>query len=113
MIALLSDPCRFLGLVAAAMAFAGVCARAEERARSECYSTAQTREEIARLRLVEPFALMQAASREMQGDPISARLCRFDQIYIYEISLLRRDGHIVRAVVDAITGKPHALAKQR
>jgi uncharacterized membrane protein YkoI len=99
-------------IVAACAALGCVHARADERLH-ECFSTAETRDHIAHRKLVEPFALMQSAGRETDGDPIAARLCHIGDLFIYEISLLRPDGRIVRILVDAVSGKPHASAKER
>jgi hypothetical protein len=72
----------------------------------ECFSIAETRREIAQHKLVDPFPSMQAAGVLVQAEPLSARLCRSGEVFLYEISLLRRDGRIVKTLVDALTGKP-------
>lgn len=103
-----------LALAAIAMGQAGAWA-AEENERAEhaapypeCFSTAQTRERIDAHKLVDPFACMRAAAREHHGEPLGARLCHVDELFIYEISMLRPDGRIVRLLFDATTGKPHS-----
>lgn len=73
----------------------------------ECFSVAQTRREIAQHKLADPFPSMQAASSLAQAEPLSARLCRSGDVFVYEINLLRKDGRIVKALVDAASGKPH------
>ncbi len=73
----------------------------------ECFSVAQTRREIAQHKLADPFPSMQAASTLAQAEPLSARLCRSGDLFLYEISLLSKDGRIVRTLVDAVSGKPH------
>jgi hypothetical protein len=75
----------------------------------ECYSIADTRREIAEHKLADPFPSMQAASVMAQAEALSARLCRSGDIFVYEISLLRRDGRIVKTLVDAASGKPHPM----
>jgi uncharacterized membrane protein YkoI len=77
----------------------------------QCFSTAQTREKIEAHRLTDPFACMRAAARELGGEALGARLCRTDDFFIYEISVLRPDGRIVRHLVDAATGRPHSGRK--
>jgi hypothetical protein len=79
----------------------------------QCFSTAQTREQIVLHKLAEPFASMQTAARNVQGEPIGARLCRVDENFVYEVSLLRRDGHLIKIFIDAATGKPHAKGEDR
>jgi hypothetical protein len=86
---------------------------ANESAPPRCFSTAQTREQILLHKLTEPFVSMQVAARRAQGDPIGARLCRIDDDFIYEISLLRRDGHVVKFLINASTGRPHTGSRER
>lgn len=83
-------------------------ALANDGAPLKCFSTAQTREQIVANKLVEPFASMLAIARAGQGDPIGVKLCRFDDKFLYEVNMLRHDGHVVKILVDATTGKPHA-----
>ncbi|PWB80501.1 MAG: hypothetical protein C3F11_17780 [Methylocystaceae bacterium] len=82
-------------------------AGAADRPSLACFPTAETRQLIVDRRLADPFATMQAASAAAHGEPIGAKLCRADEELVYEISLLRRDGRVVRIYVDAATGKPH------
>jgi len=106
---------------AAATAAALGCARAEEAAeraperapppRHQCFSTAQTREKIEAHKLTDPFACMRAAASQLNGEALGARLCRLEDFLIYEISVLRPDGHIVKILFDAVTGRPHAGRK--
>jgi uncharacterized membrane protein YkoI len=107
-------------LAAAAFAAALGCARAEEAAertaehapgRRQCFSTDQTREKIEAHKLTDPFLCMRAAAREHGGEALGARLCRLDDSFIYEISVLRPDGRIARVLFDAATGKPHSGRK--
>ncbi len=86
---------------------------ANESSPPQCFSTAQTRENIIAHKLADPFESMQTAARTAQGDPIGARLCRIDEQFVYEISLLRRDGHLVKILVDAVTGAPHSGHQDR
>jgi hypothetical protein len=103
-------------LTLAAIAAGADCAWAAEETEhgesatphAQCFSTAQTRERIEAHRLVDPFACMRAATREHQGEALGARLCRIDELFLYEISLLRPDGRILRLLFDAATGKPHS-----
>jgi hypothetical protein len=71
----------------------------------QCLSTDETREEIESARLVQPFVLMRRAAGETHAEAIDGRLCRWNNELIYEISLLRRDGHVVRVHFNAASGK--------
>lgn len=105
-------------LLAAAHAAAIVCARAEEEPareapRLQCYSTAQARDQIETRKLIEtrrlldPFACMRAAAARLQSEPLRTRLCYLGEALLYEISLLRPDGRIVKILVDAVSGRPY------
>jgi uncharacterized membrane protein YkoI len=75
---------------------------AQERA---CFSTAETRDQIATHALSDPMHSIQRAAAHFQAEALGAKLCRRNDIFIYEISLLRRDGKIVHGVYDAKTGQ--------
>ena len=77
-------------------------------ARPNCFSTAQTRIEIEARRLIDPLSSMRDSALRAQGEPLGARLCRNGEAFIYEIKLLRPDGHIVKVMVDAASGRPHS-----
>ena len=71
----------------------------------QCLTTDETREEIASARLVQPLAVMRRAAGDLHAEAVDGRLCRWNNELIYEISLLRRDGHIVRVLFNAASGK--------
>ena len=50
---------------------------------------------------------MQAASSAAHAEPIAAKLCRDHEALVYEISMLRRDGRVLRIYLDATNGQPH------
>lgn len=79
----------------------------------QCFSTGQTRHTIEENALVDPFVCMRAAAQDHQGESLGARLCRHEESFIYEISLLQPDGRIVKILFDAKTGKPHSGHRDR
>ncbi len=79
----------------------------------ECFSTAETRQKIVSQKLADPFATMQSVGGGRRGEPIAAKLCRRGDDFVYEISLLRRDGRLVKVYVDAVSGRPHAEPSER
>lgn len=79
----------------------------------QCLSTSQSRQTIEENGLVDPFVCMRAAARDHQGESLGARLCRHEESYVYEISLLQPDGRIVKILFDAKTGKPHSGHRDR
>ena len=74
-------------------------------AERQCYSTAETRDQIAAHALSEPLRSIQKAAAHFQAEALGARLCRRNDVLMYEISLLRRDGKIVHCIYDAKTGQ--------
>ena len=69
-----------------------------------CFNAAETREKITQHRLAEPFRALRAG--RLQGEALRAKLCRFKQgEFVYEVSVLRRDGHIVRLYMNAQNGQ--------
>lgn len=70
-----------------------------------CYSTAEARDKIAAHQLSEPFITMRSAAAQTQAEAIGAKLCRWSQDLVYDISLLRRDGRVIHILVDAKTGE--------
>ena len=70
-----------------------------------CLSAAETREQIKASHFIEPFAALKFASQHFKSEALSAKLCRNEDDYVYEIALLHRDGKFFRAHVSALTGK--------
>ena len=56
-------------------------------------------------RLLEPFAALKAAGAQRKAEPLSARLCRTGEDFVYEITLLHPDGRLVHVQMEAATGK--------
>ena len=93
------------GLCLAASALLPPRSSAAQVAPLDCLSTDETREEIASAKVVQPFTLMKRAAGDLHAEAVHGRLCRWNNELIYEISLLRRDGHIVRVLYNAANGK--------
>ncbi|ARN80550.1 hypothetical protein DSM21852_38540 [Methylocystis bryophila] len=88
--------------------------RAEETSpNTECYTVAQTREKIAQHGLADPVPLLRKAGAENQGEPLAARLCRNGEVFIYDITVMRRDGRIERVPINAADGKPQPRREKR
>ena len=84
----------------------GMTARAAEPAAGRvCFTAAQTREKIAAAKLAEPFLVMRGAASRFQAEALGVRLCRWGEEFVYEISLLRRDGHVIHAFMNAANGQ--------
>lgn len=104
---------RLFALLPFALALAGAASAPEARADGEarpavkrlCLSQAETREEIRTRHLREPFFVLKHAALRFKAEALSAKLCRIDDEFIYEIALLHRDGKYFRVHVNATTGK--------
>jgi len=119
--------CAFMGCAAANAAGAWCAlmgcpaahaAEAESRAvaaRPVCLTAAETREMVKSHRLLEPFAALKFAGAQRKAEALSARLCHTGDDFVYEITLLHRDGRLVHVEMEAATGKivPRAAREPR
>ncbi len=94
-----------LAVSAALVSSAGVCGE-ETPPSMECYTVAQSREKIAEHGLADPVPLLRKAGADNLGEPLAARLCRHGEIFIYDVTVMRRDGRIERVPINAADGKP-------
>jgi uncharacterized membrane protein YkoI len=74
-------------------------------AKPVCLNAAETREEVKAHRLLEPYAALKFAASQRKAEALSARLCHNGDQFIYEITLLHRDGRLVHVEMEADTGK--------
>jgi uncharacterized membrane protein YkoI len=97
----------YAGSISLVLAGAACCAgaAAQSAGERECYSTVETRDRILASGLSEPFPAMQRAAARLHAEAIGVRLCRWEDELVYEISLLRRDGRLIRSYIDAKTGQ--------
>lgn len=80
-------------------------ARSESEHDHVCFSAAETRDKILTQELFEPFHAMRSEAGRLQAEAIGVKLCRLSEELVYELSLLRRDGHVVHVLIDAKTGR--------
>jgi len=88
------------------LAFANALGAAAQTASRTCFSAAETRAKIAADKLAEPFPLMRGLAAEHRADAIGVKLCDTGGALVWEIELLRKDGRLIQAILDAATGKP-------
>lgn len=75
-----------------------------------CFSQSETRDKIAQRRLADPVSATRAGRSE--GDTLRTRLCRWKQDeLVYEVSVLRHDGRIVRVYINAQSGQALSAAE--
>ena len=96
-----------LALVAADLSAPSRAAEAEPHPSGKlpCLGPAETREQIKARKLVEPYTALKSAQAQYKAEPVSAKLCRHGDDYVYVIALLHRDGRYVHVVMNAATGK--------
>lgn len=88
-----------IGLVAAA------AAQAQEARVRVCLNAAQAREAIVAHHLADPVAVMKNAAQQSRSEALAAKLCQWNDAFVYEITLLGRDGRVTHAFTGASDGK--------
>jgi uncharacterized membrane protein YkoI len=68
-------------------------------------------------KLLEPFVALKTAAAQRKAEALSAKLCRADDEFIYEITLLHRDGRLAHVQIEAASGKltshaPHEASER-
>ena len=70
-----------------------------------CLTASETRDEVKAHKLLEPFAALKSAAQQRKAEALSAKLCHTGDEFIYEITLLHRDGRLTHVQMEAGTGK--------
>ncbi len=97
--------CAGLALALMLAAFCTTALGAERVPERACLTATQAREKIALHKLAEPFRLMKDAAHRYQAEALRVKLCRRKDEFIYEISLLQRDGRVIRVFLKASNGQ--------
>ena len=106
--AALATVCRAVAWCAFMACSAADAAEAELHAvvaKPACLNAAETRDMVKSHRLLEPFAALKFAGAQRKAEALSARLCRTGDDFVYEITLLHRDGRLMHVEMEAATGK--------
>src|SRR5262249_13429670 len=103
----------FFAVLAAVYFNSAAAARPETAPERVCFSTAESREKIHAHGLFEPFQLMRTAASRLRAEPLGVKLCRSQEELIYELSLLRHDGHIIHVFVNAKNGQSVGAKNER
>lgn len=69
-----------------------------------CMNVSETREAVAAHRLIEPMRAVRSAEKSTRAEPLHSRLCQSHEMFIYELTLLRRDGKVIRLFMNAANG---------
>ena len=90
-------------LAALSLCLPAMGAETPNRAR-QCLNPAEAREAVARNKFTDPAAALRSAAAIAHADPLRSRLCRWNEDYVYEITLLRRDGKVMNIFLKAEDG---------
>lgn len=96
---------RIIALTAIALSVASGAVEAAQPGKRLCLSPAETLEAVASGPLAEPRRTLREAAESARAEALGARLCRWDDDLVYEITLLRQDGRVLFVYVDASSGK--------
>jgi uncharacterized membrane protein YkoI len=96
-------------LFPASLAVAGVVghpahAQNSEKGERTCFSRAETHQRIHEDGLVDPLKIVRNTAGAFHAEALGAKLCKTDGTFTYEINLLDRDGRVIRATINAVTG---------
>ncbi len=83
---------------------AALGAEAVKPAAALCLNPAETREALSQHKFTDPAAALRSAAAVAHADPLRSRLCRLKEDYVYEVTLLRRDGKVMRVFIKAEDG---------
>jgi len=95
----------------ACFALTGLSAQAAEAephaasVKPSCLNASDTREQVKAHKLLEPYAALKYAAQQRKAEALSARLCVSGDDFVYEITLLHRDGRLIHVQMEAGTGK--------
>jgi len=78
-----------------------------------CLSASETREAVAARKLTNPVDTMRRASELVRGEALRAKLCAWNQELVYEITVLRPDGRLIRVYLNANDGHAFGARNNR
>ena len=80
-------------------------ARAEADIARVCLSAPEAREAIGANRLADSLSVMISAAQQTHAEALAAKLCRWDDKFVYEITLLGRDSRVIHVFMNAADGR--------
>jgi hypothetical protein len=72
---------------------------------SACLNDRELRRLVEAGTVVPPIEAIRAARADAGGDAVGARLCRDGEDHVYRVTLLTKDGRIIRVAVNGRTGR--------
>ena len=91
-------------LLAGLLGAATLPAGAAEEADRSCLTAAETRTAVREHKLTDPGTAQRKATTQARAEALRTRLCRWNGDFVYEITLLGRDGKIMQVNVRAADG---------
>ncbi len=89
----------------AVLTLGGAAMGAEHPNRSrQCLNPAEARAAVAMNKFTDPAAALRSAAAIAHADPLRSKLCLWNEDYVYEITLLRRDGKVMNVFIKAEDG---------
>ena len=88
---------------ALALSISAHVAEAQEVARA-CLTPAETREAAFTNNFSDPVVALRTAAAHAHAEALRSRLCRWNEEFVYEITLLRRDGKVIKVLIKAVDG---------
>jgi uncharacterized membrane protein YkoI len=93
------------GLVVGPASCVATLAQAQSPVSLSCLSSVEMREAISASHAVQPELAMKNARAAAPGDVVRMRLCRDDEMLVYQVTTVKRDGRVQRVTVEASSGK--------
>lgn len=69
-----------------------------------CMSPSQARDTLIAQKFVAPFRAVGEAARAIGGETVGLQLCLSGDIFVYDVTVLKRDGRVSHVLVDAQSG---------
>ena len=76
-----------------------------------CMLPREAREVLIQERLVAPFRALGEAMRSGPGEVVGVQLCRLADNFVYDVTMLQREGRVVHVLIDARRGVPIVAAR--
>ena len=97
-------PIRMLAAFGAlALAVPALGAEAQETVHA-CLTPSEAREAVIANKFADPMSALRTAAAHSHAEALRSRLCRWNEEFVYEITLLRRDGKVIKVLIKATDG---------
>jgi uncharacterized membrane protein YkoI len=94
-----------IAMVLLASAATAAFADEEPARRRACMNSSDSREAVSEHKLIDPLVAVRSAQSTVHAELLSSKLCQWGEEFVYEVTMLKRDGHVVRVFLSAKDGK--------